>query len=199
VLNKEKHESWWDRKAAKNFLDHRKRPEVFKRIAELLKENGDDTIDVGCAHCLAYPHIIEADLVYTGLDFTLKFLEHAKTLYPGIELKHASALEIPYDNCEFETSFCQSLLEHIRPEDVHKAINEQMRIAKNYTIFAFFRPPWNKDRNVVTDRDYVTVRYSSKFITDIIEAHPRFDSLEIERFKRWALYKVHLIPCEFVQ
>jgi len=195
-IEKRKWESWWDRKASPDFLKDRPRKIIFEKMAEILSEKGGEALDVGCGICLAYPHMLKAGLKYTGIDFTVKFLEYARGKHHNINVKHASALDLPYDDCEFETVFCQSLLEHIHPNDVHKAIEEMMRVSRKYVLISFFRPPWDKDTNLVETWDFVSITYSKKLIADIIENHPHFKRLEIENFMAWALYKIELAPCE---
>jgi ubiquinone/menaquinone biosynthesis C-methylase UbiE len=195
TVEKQSHESWWDRNAPPGWLRNRPRGNLFRQVAKILAEKGETLVDVGCGNGLAYRHMIAAGLDYEGVDFTEKFLQKAREKHPEIRVHHASAFNMPYEDGERDIAYCQDLLEHISPNDVDKAIHEMMRVADKFVLISFFRPPWNRPKNVVRrvgKQGYLTVRYSKDFITDIIKKHPRFKNLTTERFKRWLFYKIEL-------
>jgi len=154
----------------------------YDEIAEVLSKIGGSTLDIGCASCIMYQLLKSKGIDYTGLDITEKFLEHARKLYPEVDTRQGSILNIPFPTRSFDTVFCKSLMMHLNPKDMPKAIAEMMRVASRYAIIGFRRAPGNTYLKQIRYKDqggcfYVT--YLREDVEKAIKANSSFKSLEI--------------------
>ena len=132
-MNKRKHETYWDEKAGLGFMNGYSA--VRQSMFDLIKPKfHGNVLDVGAGICLLYPQIKDRVESYTMADFTLKFCEEGKKRYPEIETYHASALNLPFEDKQFDVSTAIALFRHILPEDMPKAISELLRVAKKTII-----------------------------------------------------------------
>ena len=70
---------------------------------------------------------------------------------------------MPYEDNQFDVVMCIGTLEHLRKEDVSKALHECVRIAKKYFVFycpekrAAAKPPWFKPVEHLIDNPHLTI------------------------------------------
>ena len=71
---------------------------------------------------------------YTGVDNSEKLIKIAKEKYPKADFKVASALELPFDNEEFDLIYSLAVLHHL-PKDYHNIfVQEAKRVLKKNGI-----------------------------------------------------------------
>ena len=144
--NFEKDEAWigvWARRLSPKFLEYKLQKEhpIRRLVAAKANQIGKNVLDVGCASCIDYPLHKETGIKYEGLDPTQKFLDRAKKLYPGINVKLGNVLNMPYDDGVFDVVYCKDLFEHLPPEKYRRAMAEMWRVASKLVMVAFFVSP----------------------------------------------------------
>lgn len=150
----------------------------YAHLAEIVGGFGGDVLDVGCASCIMYPLLKDKVTRYVGVDIIQKFLDHAKELYPEIEVRKGSILDLPFPDNAFDTVFYKSVLMHLDPEDVPAAIHETMRVASKRVAIGFRVMPAKEERNVEHEGLYYLI-FTKKHIMEIIKPHKKLDSLKI--------------------
>jgi len=172
----------------------------YHEITEIISKIGGSALDVGCASCIMYPLLKSKGIDYTGLDITEKFLEHAMKLYPDLETRQGSILDIPFPPRSFDTVFCKSLMLHLNPKDMPKAISEMMRVASRYAIIGFRRTPRKTLSKLFRYENkggcfYVT--YRREDVEKAIKSSSKFKNLDVLPSKKWrgrtgAIYVIEL-------
>ena len=100
-------------------------------------------LDVGCGEGYVMNHIEETKLFkrLEGVDVSEEIIEKARSLYPHLNLKAASAHSLPYSEKKFDVICMCEVLEHL--EDYEKAIHEAKRVARKYVIISVpVEPMW---------------------------------------------------------
>lgn len=159
----------WDRTKKYDFL--RVERQFNHPIRKLILENaiGNTVGDFGCASCIDYPRWKEAGFKYTGIDFTEKFLNYAKKLYPEIRLLHRDASDTGLRDRCFDTSFCKDLLEHLPPRKYVSVLNEMWRLTSKVMMVAFYFSPKDKPtRYELVKNLHYKNRYNKQEILDAI-------------------------------
>lgn len=149
-------ERWWREEAARDFPRRSKHvagmkietptteSPVRRVIVEEALKSGDTVLDGGCATCIDYELFRETKIKYTGIDITDKFLNYAKHLYPEIDVRHASVINLPFQDGEYDTVYFKSLVEHLHPDEWRVALSEGWRVAKHKFMLCFVLKPWDK-------------------------------------------------------
>ena len=150
----------------------------YDHLVDVVGGRGGTVMDIGCASCIMYPLLKDKVEHYIGVDIIQKFLDHAKTLYPEIEVKQGSLLDIPFPDNSFDTVFCKSVLLHLDPKDVPQAIHEMMRVASKQTVIGFRVLP-GKRETVTKSEEFFYVNFRKQDILDAIESHSKFKNLDI--------------------
>jgi ubiquinone/menaquinone biosynthesis C-methylase UbiE len=127
-----------------------------------------NVLDVGCGIGKLYRYI-PGTMTYTGLDLTEHFLEIARTENPGINVVHGSALNLPFDDNEFEYAVCKDFLEHVDPDDVQVAVQEMARVASRGIIIAWFIAPSKRARYTKNPLGHITNRYEINWMKERIK------------------------------
>ena len=186
----------WTRKAAVDFLEYPEEKEhpIRQMIAEITKQTGKTVLDVGCATCNDYGLHKKLGTSYVGLDFTKKFLDRAKKLYPNVEVKFGNALDLPYEDGTFDVVYCKDLLEHLPPDEYKQATREMWRVARKKVMIAFFKAPTHaKTRYKKNKREYYVNRYNKTEITKFLHSLPNIADLKITEnigYNNAALYEL---------
>lgn len=115
--------------------------ERFKKISELIPENSNSLLDVGCGNGLF--------LKYVSTRFSDQFnrvcgtdRSSAALSYVQEEKHLAEINNLPFDNNEFDTVCALEVLEHLPQETYKIALSELSRIAKNHIIISV---PFNQN------------------------------------------------------
>ena len=74
------------------------------------------------------------------------------------KLRYASVLDLPYEDNFFDAVVAVSIFEHIKPQDLSRALSEVNRVMKNNAIAVISFPV----RNVITDIFFQTLGWNSK-------------------------------------
>lgn len=155
MMKLEKHEAFWSEKFNETNLQQFKnwvQQSIASRewLSKFLKrEKIQDILDVGCGIALDYEQFLKDNLLidYHGIDVTRVFLEQIKTKFPNLDVRLASAENIPYPNETFEAVSCRHLLEHLRNPE--RAISEMQRVSKKFVLFTWFVPPVEAEENKI--------------------------------------------------
>lgn len=161
-IEKRPWENFWDHERP-DFIETRGQDKrIYPYLAKLASEMGISILDVGCASCLIYPHCEHLGLRYIGLDITVGFLERARELYPEIEVRHGTVLDLPFPDRSFDTVLAKALIEHLNPDECKAAIDEMIRVASKQLLIVFFRPPEQGRTEIsqLTEYLYFSVKYN---------------------------------------
>ena len=181
-MNKRKHETYWD-EAGLGFMHpyNQVRQPMFDLITT--KFYGD-VVDVGGGMCLLYPHIKDRVDSYSMADFTEKFCFESKKLYPEIKTYHASILDLPFEDNQFDVSTAIALFRHLLPEDMPKAMSELMRVAKK-TVIVWAITPQPREAYVKPQDGFVDVIHS---YDDVAKAIGK--TYSIQKVSRFTVYDI---------
>jgi pseudaminic acid biosynthesis-associated methylase len=95
-----------------------------------------------------------------GVEVQAEILKQAKLRLPSVTFVEGSALEIPYPTGNFDLIFTSSLLIHIAPSDLVRAINEIHRCSKTWIWgLEYYAPqmtevPYRGHSNLLWKTDY---------------------------------------------
>jgi len=193
---------WWEKYATR---DHLRWPKelnhpIRKMMAKEAIKIGGSVLDVGCGTCIDYPLYEGTGISYIRLDITQKFLNRARELYPGINVKHGDATHLPFPNEFFDTTICKDLLEHLPPHKWKLATHEMWRVARELVMIAFFMPPWEAETVYeFLDRGHWSNQYNKDEIIDFINDLPELEDFEIrDKVGRRiaSLYILRKKPCK---
>lgn len=144
--------------------------ELIASKAKQLLPDGARVLDVGCGTALAYPYFVEAGFFYRGIDFTENFVFYAeknRQFRAGEGVEIMDARHMTYPNNSFEIATCKDVLEHLPPKQYQLVLKEMARVARNYLIIGFFRPPRNgaTQYHVVTEEENAVTAgcYSNRY------------------------------------
>lgn len=160
---------------AKYFRD---RNPQYAHLTNVIGSYGGSVLDVGCASCIMYPLLKDKVDRYVGLDITQKFLDHAKLVHPEIEVKLGSILDIPFPDNSFDTVFCKSVILHLDPKEMPRAISEMMRVASKRAVIGFRTLPGEKG-SVSMSKGFFYVVYRKQEVMDVVTNHEKFESVEV--------------------
>lgn len=104
---------------------------------------GGRILDVGCGMGLLARTLLRKGVDARGVDVAPAPIEEANRLAPG-RFQVASILELPFDDESFDTVVSTDCLEHIREEDVPRALAELARVTRHG---AFIRLAVTPDRD----------------------------------------------------
>jgi ubiquinone/menaquinone biosynthesis C-methylase UbiE len=195
-----KWERWWMNVPESYMLVEVQRTHPIRSLMAEEAKIGESVLDVACGQCISYPFFKIAGLKYVGLDFTKKFIDASREIYPEIELHEASVLDIPFPDASFDTVCCKDLLEHLDPEDVSIAIREMWRVTKLKLMIAFFIPPWDNPTAIqLIDTSYgpgYHNQYNKHEIMTIIKDLKDLDEVDIQWVRSDAAIKFRPPPGE---
>lgn len=100
------------------------------RMMELIPEDVKTILDVGCGNGII-TNELSSKWDVTGLDSSASALEYVKS-----KKIQAYATKIPFENSSFDLVLSSELLEHLKDEDLNKAVQEISRIACKYIIIS---------------------------------------------------------------
>lgn len=109
---------------------------MYRRRVELcLKEckGGDSILEVGFGSGLTFLSLNEMYRKIHGLDLSCDVNEVAQvfaplSIYP--DLRNGNVLDMPYQDQQFDTVLLISILEHLKPEELDRALQEIKRVLK---------------------------------------------------------------------
>jgi ubiquinone/menaquinone biosynthesis C-methylase UbiE len=110
--------------------------QMYRRRVELcLAEcrGGDCILEVGFGSGLTFLNLSGMYKKICGLDLSCDVNEVARVFAPlGIhpDLKNGNVLDMPYPDDQFDTVLLISILEHLKPEELDRALQEVKRVLK---------------------------------------------------------------------
>ena len=93
-----------------------------------------NTLDIPCGLGWGTSLITRASCVI-GVDRNPKFVEIARKRYPKLLFEQGDMLQLPLDDCQFDSVVCCEGIEHIAAEDTKKAMIEIHRVLCDDGIF----------------------------------------------------------------
>lgn len=178
-VNKRSWEHWWEKHALFDFPRRSKwvagriitTPTTQSPVRKLIVKEAEacdssNVLDVGCATCVDYDFFKGTGIKYTGVDITRKFLDYAKKLYPGIDVRLANALSLPFEDGEYDMVYCKSLIEHLHPDEWKDVVIEAWRVANKKLLLSFVLTPRDKPAKY----NYMAGGYYNNYLnkTDLI-------------------------------
>lgn len=167
-------------------------------VADIVQEAGESVLDVGCASCVPYPYFKEKGIKYTGLDLTKKFLDHAKELYPEIDVCLGNIIDGIYQDCAFDAVICINTFVNFKPEEYHEILDQIIRIAGKQVLIIFEKEPWGNPMAIKEGEHFYTIRYNKEDLVNKIKNNEKVKDLEIinieggESMRSETIYKISL-------
>src|SRR5829696_3274580 len=110
--------------------------QMYRRRVELCLaecKGGDSILEVGFGSGLTFLNLNEMYKKIYGLDLSCDVNEVAQVFAPlGIrpDLRNGNVLDMPYPDNQFDTVLLISILEHLKPEELDRALQEIKRVLK---------------------------------------------------------------------
>jgi SAM-dependent methyltransferase len=117
------------------------------RIADICAEVGGSVLECGSATAVDYPLHRERGLDYRAIDITPKFVTQARELYPELDIREASVLDLPLKDGEVDTAYVRAVFEHMHPEEWPHGVAEMWRVADKQIIIGLYLRPETKQYN----------------------------------------------------
>jgi ubiquinone/menaquinone biosynthesis C-methylase UbiE len=134
-------------KIANEFSITRKYPwQIFHFFSNYVKD-GDKILDIGCGNGRLVEVLKNKKIKYVGIDIAKKLIELAEKRFQEIGFKDyklliANALNLPFENSEFDKVFMIAVLPHLPSKEIQmKALKEVYRVLKFDGYF--FLVCWN--------------------------------------------------------
>lgn len=104
------------------------------------------SLDIGCATGHLVRALRNAGTHAEGIDFSQWAVDHAVT-----PVTQGSAMDLPWDENEFDLAISQDFMEHMHPDDLPKVIAEQVRVVRRGGTIAHLIPFYESDPPVQVD------------------------------------------------
>lgn len=128
---------WYERDRGRGY--HQMIDDLELRLA-LPRAEGKRALEVGCGTGLILEHVAKVASSAKGIDLSPGMLEKARER--GLDVREASATELPFDDASFDLCYSFKVLAHV--PDIEKAIREMARVTvSGGTILAEFYNPWS--------------------------------------------------------
>jgi ubiquinone/menaquinone biosynthesis C-methylase UbiE len=86
------------------------------------------SLEVGCGFGRLSPHFAKYSANHVGVDINSLALRLAQVSYPSVDLRNASAVELPFSDQEFDFVSTWTVLQHIPPTFIDRAARELDRV-----------------------------------------------------------------------
>lgn len=86
------------------------------------------SLEVGCGFGRLSPHYAKYSASHVAVDINDEALSVASISYPGIDFRHASAMDLPFSDQEFDLVSTWTVLQHIPPRSIERAAHELDRV-----------------------------------------------------------------------
>lgn len=107
-----------------------------KAIVEAVRRRDipvSSALDIGCSTGWAVAELGRHGVRAAGVDVAPKAIEHGRER--GLDVHLASATDLPFEDGAFELVMSTDCFEHLRPQDVMRAVDESWRVASRYLAF----------------------------------------------------------------
>lgn len=75
--------------------------------------SGDRVLDLGCGNGRYYQALEDKEVNYIGIDSSQELINIAKQKYPGVDFQVGDALNLPFDDNQFDKIYSIAVLHHI--------------------------------------------------------------------------------------
>lgn len=102
------------------------------QLRSLLEEydvSATRSAEVGCGYGRLSPWIADFSTQHYGIDPNETQIEKARTLYPDCRWVESTAQDLPFDDGHFDLVVTWTVLQHIPPESIRKAIRQIERVS----------------------------------------------------------------------
>lgn len=128
---------WYERDRGRGY--HQMIDDLELRLA-MPRAERRRVLEVGCGTGLILEHVAKVATVARGIDLSPGMLEKARE--KGLDVREASATELPFEDASFDLCYSFKVLAHV--PDIAKALDEMARVtAPGGTILAEFYNPWS--------------------------------------------------------
>ena len=146
-------------------------------VRAMFDKEAKTLLDVACGTAPEYIGLKKKrpDIEYTGLDITPKLVDHCKS--QGINVVHASANNIPFEDDAFDIVHTRHSLEHMK--HFKDAVLEFVRVGKTSVYISFFIEPVEGPSiisEITTTQDHYNNAYSKNEIGELLENSPKVKS-----------------------
>ncbi|MBA7538794.1 hypothetical protein ES705_31071 [subsurface metagenome] len=93
------------------------------------------SLEVGCGYARLTPWIAEYSKEHHAVDAESKLLKDAQMLYPSVQFHKATVQNLPFPTNYFDLCVSWTVLQHIPPEELARAVREVKRVLKTNGIF----------------------------------------------------------------
>lgn len=171
--------------------------EGFRKFCALL-EDGDEVIDIGCAHGIHIPLFlgIGRALRYEGLDISEKMIEIARGRYPQLSFSVGDILSpATLPQKKFDGFWAAAVLMHVPEEQWRDMLTNIQNISKPNAIGYFTLPSARPSAASATDQRYFSIIPEDR-LKEMLQGH-KWDLLESGGFPNdvqsvWHWYIVRL-------
>ncbi len=88
------------------------------------------SLEVGCGYARLTPWIAEYSKEHHAVDAESKLLKDAQMLYPSVQFHKVTVQNLPFPNNYFALCVSWTVLQHIPPEELPRAVREVKRVLK---------------------------------------------------------------------
>ncbi len=86
------------------------------------------SLEVGCGYGRLSPWLARLSGSHHAVEPNADAVETARTHYPHVEFREATAQELPYEDDSFPFVLTWNVLQHVPPEDIEDAVGEVRRV-----------------------------------------------------------------------
>lgn len=136
-------------------VDEPRLPEFSNRLyreVNLLKEalgtyQAKRSLEIGCGYGRLTPWIADHSNEHYAIEPERNLLDDARRLYPNIKFYHGLVQKMPFPNNYFDLCVSWTVLMHIPPKELNKAIDEIKRVSAQEAIIILAEGVGDKSRS----------------------------------------------------
>jgi|GEM_PF-1994346 len=113
----------------------------------------------GCGSARNSKYASEQDFKVIGFDFSIEMIKIAKQRDPDGFYLVGNVKAMPFKDNIFDHSVCPSVLHHLKPDEVVKALKELKRVTKKESLISFWNHPKLKGEHFIKWGDYKRYYY----------------------------------------
>lgn len=110
--------------------------DIVQEVMGQVKLERGRLLEFGCDNGILLSMFRAPDLALAGVDINRSAIERGRTLFPDLDLRVNSGLDIPFADDHFDVVVASAVLKHIRPQDRPALYAEFGRVAR-YVLAVF--------------------------------------------------------------
>lgn len=111
--------------------------EVAEIAAALRGRSFKRSLEVGCGFGRLSPSFARSSAHHVAIDINPEALHSAQRFYPGMDYKIASVTDLPFESQTFDMISTWTVLQHVPPAYIEKALSEIVRVATDGALLLF--------------------------------------------------------------